>query len=548
MDGSKGRRTATGISFSRGGCIITLREQNYHDRSIRCCSRLGCSASLYAMKGTQVGKQDRASFHSGPCPSLSANGFRKPQRGQRSSCSREEANVAEIRNTRRDSDKPKSGRRFTGIKDSDSNRRVENKKDLHSVPLSPLVGSAKLRCSSDSATGGVGSSRMKLRSITSKEAARQSRYRYIENSSASGSTSMSHGDASHDMASRSEVFGVENPRGTDISNVLAPECSSADSRSSRADNNLRMRSLKRGSSSFRGRGRVPSLNGSNSGTSDLSVSLPEHLISYQATRGSRNQSTNKVVVSVRTRQPPRGDTRIRPVGQVDESILAPMPLTVTQQSQCESGAIPQSSSRSSADFHHFYQNVHGDPGTSTQIAPRRQIHESAANRLHIFDALLQDRDGYPHLNMGGVAEVLLALERIEQDEGLTHEQLLALGNHLSLDSRSFHDQYRDMRMDIDNMSYEDLLALEEKMGTVSTALTEEALSRCLKRSPYMSASLISGISGRDEDEVKCSICQEEFVMEDEVGELVCKHTYHAACIRRWLQLKNWCPICKASLL
>lgn len=91
MDGSKGRRTATGISFSRGGCIITLREQNYHDRSVRCCSRLGCSASLYAMKGTQVGKQDRASFHSGPCQSLSANGFRKPQRGQRSSCSREEA-------------------------------------------------------------------------------------------------------------------------------------------------------------------------------------------------------------------------------------------------------------------------------------------------------------------------------------------------------------------------------------------------------------------------------------------------------------------------
>ncbi|KAJ8500029.1 hypothetical protein OPV22_010581 [Ensete ventricosum] len=53
MDGSRGRRTASGISFSRGGCIITLREQNHHDRSIRCCSRLGCSASLYAMNGTQ---------------------------------------------------------------------------------------------------------------------------------------------------------------------------------------------------------------------------------------------------------------------------------------------------------------------------------------------------------------------------------------------------------------------------------------------------------------------------------------------------------------
>ncbi|RWV87340.1 hypothetical protein GW17_00050675 [Ensete ventricosum] len=406
MDGSRGRRTASGISFSRGGCIITLREQNHHDRSIRCCSRLGCSASLYAMNGTQVGKQDGASFHSGPCQSLSAtNGFRKPQRGQRSRSSREEANVAESRNTRRESDKPKSGRRFTGIKDSDSNRRPDNKEDLHSVPISPLVGSAKLRCASDSATRGVGSSRMKLRSITSKEAARQPRYRYIENSSASGSTSMAHGDASHYMASRSEVYGVENPRGTDISNVLAPECSSADSGSSRADNNLRMRSLKRGSSSFRSRGGIPSSNGSNSGTSDLSVSLPEHLVSYRTTRGSRNQSTNKVVVSSRTRRPPRGDTRIRPAEQVDESILVSMPLTVTQQSQCESGAIPQRSSRSSSDFHRFYQNIHGDPGTSTGIAPRRQILESAANRLHIFDALSQDRDGYPHLNMEGVAEV-----------------------------------------------------------------------------------------------------------------------------------------------
>lgn len=34
------------------------------------------------------------------------------------------------------------------------------------------------------------------------------------------------------------------------------------------------------------------------------------------------------------------------------------------------------------------------------------------------------------------------------------QQLSLLGNHLFLDSLSFNDQYRDMRMDIDNMSYE----------------------------------------------------------------------------------------------
>lgn len=54
---------------------------------------------------------------------------------------------------------------------------------------------------------------------------------------------------------------------------------------------------------------------------------------------------------------------------------------------------------------------------------------------------------------------------------------------------------------------QELLVLEEKIGTVSTALTEEALSRCLKRSNYMPASLISGFSGLDEAGAKCSICQ-----------------------------------------
>ncbi|CAL5370662.1 unnamed protein product [Camellia sinensis] len=45
-------------------------------------------------------------------------------------------------------------------------------------------------------------------------------------------------------------------------------------------------------------------------------------------------------------------------------------------------------------------------------------------------------------------------------------QLLALETNLFLGGLGFYDQHRDMRLDIDNMSYEELLALEEKMGTV----------------------------------------------------------------------------------
>lgn len=47
------------------------------------------------------------------------------------------------------------------------------------------------------------------------------------------------------------------------------------------------------------------------------------------------------------------------------------------------------------------------------------------------------------------------------------------------------------------------------MGSVSTALTEEALSKCLKRSFYKSAPSddTAESSNEDKDDTKCSICQ-----------------------------------------
>lgn len=151
-------------------------------------------------------------------------------------------------------------------------------------------------------------------------------------------------------------------------------------------------------------------------------------------------------------------------------------------------------------------------------------------------------------NVDGIAEVLLALERIEHDEDLTYEQLLVLEANLFLNGLNFHDQHRDMRLDIDNMSYEELLALEERMGTVSTALSEEELSESVKISIYRPPHVEDGTRDycENKDDVKCSICQEDYAIGDEMGKLKCEHRYHDVCIQQWLRMKNWCPICKAS--
>ncbi|KAG2242510.1 hypothetical protein Bca4012_014786 [Brassica carinata] len=158
---------------------------------------------------------------------------------------------------------------------------------------------------------------------------------------------------------------------------------------------------------------------------------------------------------------------------------------------------------------------------------------------------LMNRDGFRRYDVNGVAEVLLALERMGQDEELTYEQLAVLETNLFLNG--FHDQHRDMRLDIDNMSYEELLALEEKMGTVSTALSEEALLKSLKLSTFNHPTdESSGTCVNKDDDVKCSICQEEYVDGEDVGTLPCQHMYHASCAQQWLRMKNWCPICKTS--
>ncbi|KAH0871498.1 hypothetical protein HID58_078520 [Brassica napus] len=129
---------------------------------------------------------------------------------------------------------------------------------------------------------------------------------------------------------------------------------------------------------------------------------------------------------------------------------------------------------------------------------------------------LSSQDSFRNYNLDGISEILPELDRIEQDIEPNYEELLIMKTGLLLGGLSFYDQHRDMRLDIDNMCYEELLALEERIGTVSTALTEEAISKSLKTSIY----LMKPSSDHKED-AKCSICQEEYTIGDEVGRLHC---------------------------
>ncbi|XP_010924393.1 probable E3 ubiquitin-protein ligase ZFP1 isoform X2 [Elaeis guineensis] len=117
-------------------------------------------------------------------------------------------------------------------------------------------------------------------------------------------------------------------------------------------------------------------------------------------------------------------------------------------------------------------------------------------------------------------------------------------------ARNIIDDHRDMQLDIDGMSYEELLALEEQIGDVNTGLTDEFILKNLKtimHVPQMSSLPDQSLRFPPENEA-CIICQVEYEEEERIGILDCGHNYHADCIKQWLLVKNLCPICKASAL
>uniref|UniRef100_A0A2P2LID4 RING-type E3 ubiquitin transferase n=1 Tax=Rhizophora mucronata TaxID=61149 RepID=A0A2P2LID4_RHIMU len=139
-----------------------------------------------------------------------------------------------------------------------------------------------------------------------------------------------------------------------------------------------------------------------------------------------------------------------------------------------------------------------------------------------------------------VSEIRNVLDLVRRGESLRIEDLMMLDQSVFFGMADIPDRHRDMRLDVDNMSYEELLALEERIGNVSTGLSEETILKRLKQRKYSSA-----VENEMEAE-PCCICREEYNDGEDLGKLDCGHNFHTDCIKKWLTLKNWCPICKTT--
>ncbi|KAF5745616.1 hypothetical protein HS088_TW07G01208 [Tripterygium wilfordii] len=142
-----------------------------------------------------------------------------------------------------------------------------------------------------------------------------------------------------------------------------------------------------------------------------------------------------------------------------------------------------------------------------------------------------------------ISEIRQALNAMRRDENVQIEDYMLLDPFIYHGMAEMHDRHRDMRLDVDNMSYEDLLALEERIGDVSTGLSEETILKFMKQRKYV---CITEESPSDLE--PCCICQEPYLNGDDAGNLACGHEFHTNCIKQWLMQKNICPICKTTAM
>ncbi|KVI01460.1 E3 ubiquitin-protein ligase AIP2 [Cynara cardunculus var. scolymus] len=55
------------------------------------------------------------------------------------------------------------------------------------------------------------------------------------------------------------------------------------------------------------------------------------------------------------------------------------------------------------------------------------------------------------------------------------------------------------------------------------------------------------ILGKLGPDAECAICKENLVVNDNMQEMPCKHTFHPPCLKPWLDAHNSCPICRHEL-
>ncbi|CAI5787859.1 E3 ubiquitin-protein ligase RNF165 isoform X2 [Lacerta agilis] len=101
-------------------------------------------------------------------------------------------------------------------------------------------------------------------------------------------------------------------------------------------------------------------------------------------------------------------------------------------------------------------------------------------------------------------------------------------------------------------SYEELLQLEDRLGSVNRGAVQNTIERFTfphkykKRRPQEIKAVKEDGEESDTDE-KCTICLSMLEDGEDVRRLPCMHLFHQVCVDQWLATSKKCPICRVDI-
>ena len=82
----------------------------------------------------------------------------------------------------------------------------------------------------------------------------------------------------------------------------------------------------------------------------------------------------------------------------------------------------------------------------------------------------------------------------------------------------------------------------------NSSLSIEEIDRLMPVKTYQPKNNCEQGGREEDDKSSCTVCLEDFKLDDEVRISPCLHVYHKACIETWLGIRNICPNCKRILM
>jgi len=143
---------------------------------------------------------------------------------------------------------------------------------------------------------------------------------------------------------------------------------------------------------------------------------------------------------------------------------------------------------------------------------------------------------------------------VPNEINLNQNDVLGLGNslrnnniirapHLILNTiSSFLNARTSMEGNIDNIISQIMANDPNKYGNPPASKKEiDNLAKIIIDEDYLSKSKNSA------ELIDCSVCKEEFNLNDIVRKIPCNHLFHEDCIVPWLTSRNSCPVCRYEL-